>query len=843
MLIKYVYLLFALIATVGSAQVIDSFDDGNFNENPKWFGDTLNYIINADSSLQINAPAVSGISTIYTGNESILNASFTFKVHLDFNPSSQNYLRIFLQLPTEDFEAGNAVFLQIGDSQDRISLYHRNNGDSDVLIQSSTGVTNNSSNTVECNITRSGSGLWEVSYNINEGGWINIGQNYEFSLLSTGYFGFDCHYTSTRSTKFQFDDITISGDPFMDITPPKVRDFEMLDSFRVSLKFDEPMDELTISAQSFNFSNSNIPLDIQYDPLDTSLAFYVDGLDWNQPVSVKFEEWKDRSGNVIADTSFSLRWQKILPGDILFSEVMFDPSPAVYLPEFEYLELYINTDYPLRTDGIRLIIDGKDCLFPIGQLNGGELYVLGDAYPYNGIVDSLHYVNISNLPSLGNSEGYLSLWSPRNVFVNGFSYKKDSHDPSKQNGGWSLELTNHDNYCYIGESWRSSENEKGGSPGAFSVNETSTVEKTIEYEVEVVDSQEIKLHSNFLFEGEEWVEDANFVINGEFRVKSVQRISEKILKLRTFHPLEPRTNLQLGIIFSLENCIGQIEHGILTEFQMPEAPTYKDVYVSELLFDPLEKENKYIEFIHDAEAPIDCYDLLLGQKTEGDEEWDFYAVSAFHHLWNPNTYLVVSSSIEEWEKIHDCADEALYIEMSSFPSLPKIGARCGLFRRNQIALDTFCYSEDWHADYLIDYKGVSLERVDLLAETCGEHAWGSASELDEFGTPGCINSYQKELAPVSRLSLSSDIISSQLGIYQTIITFQLLSEEESLTLLVYNLDGLLLDVLARNKYVLGVGNVAWSGEGYSTGSYILQGIIRRNNDVVFQEKWLINLSP
>ncbi len=841
MLIKYVFALFVAMTTMGYAQHFDDFSDGDFSVNPQWKGDTSKFIVNADSMLQLQAPAISGVSTLYLENEAIVDANFYFKVKTEFNPSSQNYLIVYLQLEGINF-GDDAIFLEVGRSQDKIRLIKRVNGVEQVALQSTVDITDNSKNDMEFDINRSVDGIWELKFSVNGNSWVNLGQYYDPNILSNNRFAFECHYTATRSTKFYFDDILITGSPFVDELSPWIIDIVRLDSFQVKLKFNEPLDSTTITPESFSFSNASTALNIDYSSSDSSLSFSVGNLDWNRETILTILDWTDESENKIKDASIVLNWQKIYPGDILFSEIMFDPTPPVYLPEYEFLEIYINTTYSLTSRGIQLMTDGKIIELPIHELKPGGIYIIGENYPNIEQVDSTNNINCIYLPSMSNSEGNISIWNKNGELINAISYQRKLLDEQKQNGGWSLELSQLNEYCSM-ESWQYSSDYFGGSPGYLNEGVLEEIDRNIEFRVQIINDQEIWLESNLILDDPEWIDPSNFVFNGEFRLSSVERKSGNLLKLVSHYPFEKGKEIQLGITFNSISCFGEEVKGTILTFQMPENALSENVHVSEILFNPSDKIRKFVEFVQQGTAPIDCFDLLLGQKSIDSDEWDFYPVSSAHTLWYPTEFLVLTGENGWNSEVGNCNEEILFMHMNSFPSLPKSGAKLGLFRRNHLAIDTFCYQENWHADYLVELEGVSLERLDYNNDPCLKNSWNSASELTGYSSPGCENSFQNKKSVNDRLEISSDIISSRIDVEHIDLTFKLLNPDENISVLVYNLDGLLVEILARNKFAIGEGVISWSGKNHAAGSFVVQAIIMNGEKLVQQEKWLINLLP
>lgn len=102
-----------------NGQVSDDFTDGDFTENPAWSGDLSHFMINTDGQLQLNAPPEAGQSYLATTSEIIDNAEWTFHVKLEFNPSSSNYIDIYLVSDVANLSGPvYGYFLRVGNSQD-----------------------------------------------------------------------------------------------------------------------------------------------------------------------------------------------------------------------------------------------------------------------------------------------------------------------------------------------------------------------------------------------------------------------------------------------------------------------------------------------------------------------------------------------------------------------------------------------------------------------------------------------------------------------------------------------------------------------------------------------------
>ena len=89
-----IFLLF-LIPVMASAQLSDNFSDGDFTDNPEWWGNTSQFIANAEQELQLNSSG-EGLSYLSTGL--IMNGLTEWRIltKLALSPSANNFARIYL---------------------------------------------------------------------------------------------------------------------------------------------------------------------------------------------------------------------------------------------------------------------------------------------------------------------------------------------------------------------------------------------------------------------------------------------------------------------------------------------------------------------------------------------------------------------------------------------------------------------------------------------------------------------------------------------------------------------------------------------------------------------------
>jgi len=120
----FLFLIQTAIQYSGHTQINVNFSDGNFTNSPAWTGETSNFIVSAENQLQLLAPAVADESYLTISSNIITNAQWSFYVKLEFNPSSSNYLDVYLVSDSENLKDPlNGYFVRIGNSQDEICLY------------------------------------------------------------------------------------------------------------------------------------------------------------------------------------------------------------------------------------------------------------------------------------------------------------------------------------------------------------------------------------------------------------------------------------------------------------------------------------------------------------------------------------------------------------------------------------------------------------------------------------------------------------------------------------------------------------------------------------------------
>lgn len=137
---------------ISQAQLNDDFNDGDFTTNPSWSSNSGDWIINGALQLQSNNTVASSGFYISTINTLATSVQWEFYTKIGFNPSSANYIDVYLTSSASDISASgtSGYFVRIGNTDDEISLYRKNtSGVVTKIIDGANGILNTSSNAIK----------------------------------------------------------------------------------------------------------------------------------------------------------------------------------------------------------------------------------------------------------------------------------------------------------------------------------------------------------------------------------------------------------------------------------------------------------------------------------------------------------------------------------------------------------------------------------------------------------------------------------------------------------------------------------------------------------------------
>lgn len=463
---RYLLTFFGLLTVqLSLAQVSDDFSDGDFTSNPAWSGDAADFGVNSEQ-LQLNVtPALEGESYLSTSQTELGQTTWEFYFRLAFSPSGGNRTRIYLVSDNGDLSAyPDGYFILVGESGsgDVLRFYKRNGGSNSLLFSGSTSLS--SSFEIWVQVTRDAIGNWQV--NSSSDGiapYSSEGASFlDATHTSTSHFGFWCDYTSSNSTDFYFDDISISTTPVVPSFGIESLAKEGTNSIRIT--FNQNVDQTTaetLTNYSLNYGFGN-PTSAARDMtnLDEVLLTFATNFvnnDYTLNVDQVQNEAMDETINDV-DQAFNVELQTPFR-DIVINEIMADPNPVVTLPDAEFLELYNTSNQAINIGDF--MIDARTIDdFTLESGSYVTLTTSANAGLFSGDV-----IGLSGL-SLSNSGEALQLTDNLGNLVDSVSYTSDWYnDTDKDDGGYSLEQINPELTCSNENNWTVSADANGGTPG------------------------------------------------------------------------------------------------------------------------------------------------------------------------------------------------------------------------------------------------------------------------------------------------------------------------------------------------------------------------------------------
>lgn len=440
---NYILIFCFFVPAILSSQIVENFSDGDFTNNPVWNGTIGNFAVNASLQLQSKATATSK-SYLSTPSEAFINASWESWVKINYNPSSSNYASIYIVSDRADISSECfGYYVQIGNTNDEISLYLQEGTKKTKIIDGADDRTNSNPAEVKIKVTRDADGNFALYSKLPvDADYILEGTTKNSTVQGSKYFGLLYSNTSTTGNAYLFDDILVSGDKFIDVVAPTWTNLEITGSNQLKLTFSEPM-EFSNAVFSVNNEIGN-PSDktISADGTSVILTFSTD-FEKGKIYTLTAERLTDLSGNLLGNTQkqFGIV-EKPEAGDIVINEICFEAAENGE----EYFEIY-NTSHK--------VIDLSQVLFTTrktdGTMNTGYFFPKNELLlpqQYLALTPSADSIRNVYLPLTGavivSSEKWYTLNNESGTFIIANATKDTIYDEIAYNSKWHHVLIKND---------------------------------------------------------------------------------------------------------------------------------------------------------------------------------------------------------------------------------------------------------------------------------------------------------------------------------------------------------------------------------------------------------------
>jgi hypothetical protein len=442
----------------------------------------------------------------------------------------------------------------------------------------------------------------------------------------------------------------------------------------------------------------------------------------------------------------NLSYAQVKRFDVLITEIMPIPSPAVGLPPAKYVE--IKNVSPLAINLKNWKLCSANSIATISQsilLKPDSFLLICTSSNLAALSAIAPTISVTNFPTLYADGDEIFLLSPDGKTIHNVNYSRNWFNDIKSKGGWSLEMIDTQNPCSGGSNWTASTNDKGGTPGkensvkAVNVDNIapqllkafSSDEKHITLVFnEPVDSMQASLKTNYPISGN----SVNAVV-----VKPPS-FTNAVIELQ--NDLVESTPYQLSVK-GIFDCSGNTMEDVTVKTGLPSSTDSFDVVINEILFNPNPTGVDYMELYNRSSKILDLKDLYVANRSSSGSVSSIKQLTTESFLFFPNDYLVVSENSMIVRKEYLVKNPESMVELSSMPSFSNESGTCVILNKQGNIIDELQYDSKWHFALIENPKGVALERIDFNAKTQDQNNWHSAATSAGYGTPTYQNSQFK----------------------------------------------------------------------------------------------------
>jgi hypothetical protein len=812
-----------LIAQALQAQVNDNFTDGNFSANPAWIGDDSVYtVVDVAGDMHLRSNKVQTNSSFYlaTPSTQASNAQWELYTNLVFNTSSANYVDIYLMADQANLLSGtlNGYFVRIGGTTDEISLFRKVAGTAVKIIDGTDGVTNVTNNTLKIKVIRTSANDWTLSRDITGTGtsYFTEGTINDATIAASSFFGLAITQSTASFFQKHFIDDIYLGPIILDLTPPVLLSASPISATQVDVLFDENLDQTSaetvanydiqpfVSVASASRDVTNLSL------VHLTLSSPMTNGSSHQLFAQNVEDIALNAAG-IQSTNFSyLIADTPEVGDVIINEFMCDESPSVGLPLVEYVEIYNKSSKYFYLQDWKLGDAASDGTVQNGWLYPGQQIILCstanlDSFPM------MTAVAVTSFPSLNNAGDDIVLKTDTGIELDRISYTDDWYqDPTKDGGGYSIELINPNDPCSAADNWTASNGPLGGSPGAINSLYDITADTQTPFITELIALSPNLLTINFS-EGMDstLLADALVAVNPTLTLSNTY-ILDPFPTTVTFEFNENLVGSQTYAI-SMQN-VGDCwlnTSDLNGTFVLPENPVKGDIIINEILFDPFTGGYDWIELLNTSIKTIDLKDWQVANFD--NDTIDNNKVISNHYILSPGEYAVLGKDSSFVKMNYPATIPGTFVQMD-LPSMNVDSSTVYLIWNFQV-MEKVSYTSDWHFALLDVTDGVSLERIDPAGTADNESNWHSAAEAIGFATPGGNNSQYYPALSNGNFNFTSEIISPDNDGYEDVLLISYEMNEPGLLgkFIIYDDRGRLIKSLFTNELLATSGTFSWDG--------------------------------
>lgn len=668
--------------------------------------------------------------------------TWAFSVLYEYNPSSSNNWSAFLLADnnaSDMYPGGNinayVVGVNLTGNDDCIKMWKINDGNEEIIYNTGYDWQVNVGTDTIANIIvkRFPDGMWQLHLekNMNQ---LSLGEFYENSLISGNYFGFYYDYTSSGDQQLTFDELSIDGRFIPDTVVPDFDTIAIIDTCTIKIRFYEPIHADSLGQLSnYVLTTKGIPDSLSITGSDEVVLKYNTAFDNEAEYEVTVKNMVDLNGNVSTSLTDTFLYYQAVKHDIIVTEIQSDPLPVVDLPEYEYIEILNNSAYPIDISGWKLQTSRVEKqLNPFVMQPQQRLLLCHE--------DALELLNqygtcsdvLTSLSTLLNTRDTIILRDQYSQVVDSMHYTKEWHVDTKNDGGWSLELTNIERKCMHDANWMSSTDQAGGTPGTTNsvfLSEPDVRGPAIDTVVRKSDT----LFHIFFSEPVDTASLSVAVKQTHLLTSTLEPVSKSKANVYV-HETFNEGNYSVSVFNLTDRCYNTtLSDSVILYHHQPQQ---HEIIINEFLVDPVPgidlPEYEFIELLNLSEFDINLHNWLI---RSNDTEY-------------PLTDFIIKSGeavILTHESAYDfyAAFGQVLPVINNTYFLSNAGAGIALVSHHQQVIDSVYYYPEFYEQSL---DGTSLERMHNHL-TCNHPRYLQPSLNSMGGTPGKYNSQTEAPTP------------------------------------------------------------------------------------------------
>ncbi|MGI4865900.1 MAG: lamin tail domain-containing protein [Janthinobacterium lividum] len=758
---KHLLLFLLLLPLAAQAQLVETFADGDFTNNPTWTGDAASFLV-TNQQLQSNGPAVTGTQIqLSTPCQAGLGTTWEFWANIRNATTSGNLADVWLMASQADLKntATKGYFVRLGGTGGKVSLFRKDSARTAlVVIDGQTGSLSGTNNLVRVRVTHTTQGQWLLSRDL--AGGTNFVAEPNSPATDNTYqrsvaVGVSLLYSSANGRNYYFDDFNVS-----DTTPPLLTRAAAVDARIVDLVFNEAVDPNTAAQPTrYRLSTGVVPTAAQVSAVNPAVVRLTFGQDFLASNTIEARQIADLYGNTAAGPLLATFGGAALTprvGELLITEIMADETPQVGLPASEFVEIYNNTTNKLLSlRGVRLLKPGGTTaavLPDTAKLLPGQYAIVCGSTRVLQFASYGKVYGPTNFPSLTNAGDQLVLRGRDGNTLFEVTYSDSWYrDTRKAGGGWTLEMIDPANYCGGAENWQASNDPRGGTPAQRNSVAAANPDRTAPnlLRVAALNATTVRLYFG------EKLDSATAANPALYSLQSNTGTAPTILRAAPIGPDFRAVDLVLSTallpsqgttvtVARATDCAGNASGALSSaSFGLPEAALAGDLVVNEVLFyhrsggvyfvEVLNRSLKYIS--------IQGYQLSVSKSTGVGS---VVISPGAPYVLAPGQLVALTSDVNILlAQYPTSTDPAALLAVASFPALDNSSGSIYLYDQRNVELDHYDYNKSQHLSLLSTQAGVSLERIRATGASNASNFHSAAGAVG-YATPGRPNSQSQD---------------------------------------------------------------------------------------------------